>query len=356
MEKIKKILHSTITKVISTVLIISFCISIYFCHDFYRDVCVGTVERAKGYWWVYQGDKALKKQDLQGAVECYTIGIRHYPKHYRALYNLANIYVFYEDYYAALINYERALMIKPDFDLARIDYAIILSQVYMNDEAIDQYKKVLNQKRRFIKIPLLVDSKKAHKHNRGVAYYNMGGAYKVKSMIAGNTPQDTKELLQEAAKSYEKAAEILKTYNANYNLALIHQLLKNYNQSAKYYCKAIELEPMKYEAHFNYAVLLSEKKDYIPSEAEFKKAGLLLDLEGDFEKKKFVYDVLADVNKKIALNKDSDYYKRINESNVDEAKYKAGKLVIELEAKKNKKADEFIKSFSVCEPMTNAAQ
>ena len=80
----------------------------------------------------------------------------------------------------------------------------------------------------------------------------------------------------------------------------------------------------------------------------------MLDLKGDFEKKRFVYDVLSDVNKKIALNKDSDYYKNIKQhSDNDEPKYKAGKLVIELEPKKNKKADEFIKSFSICEPMTN---
>ena len=39
-----------------------------------------------------------------------------------------------------------------DYEVARIDYAIIVSETYKTDEAIEQYKKVINNKPKFIKI------------------------------------------------------------------------------------------------------------------------------------------------------------------------------------------------------------
>jgi tetratricopeptide (TPR) repeat protein len=66
------------------------------------------------------------------------------------MYNLANIYVVYEDYYQALKNYEKALKVRPDYEVARIDYAIILSETFKTDEAIEQYKKVIANQTKFI--------------------------------------------------------------------------------------------------------------------------------------------------------------------------------------------------------------
>ena len=106
-------------------------------------------------------------------------------------------------------------------------------------------------------------------------------------------------------------SDILKTYNSNYNLGLIHQLLKNKNQAGYYYCKAMEREPMNYEAHFNLAVLLNDLKDYEGAASEFKKAGMLLDSIGDNAKTHFIYDILSEVNQKIATDKDSDYFKKL---------------------------------------------
>ena len=132
MKKLKKILHSTFTKVLSMVLIISFCLSGFFYFDFYKK----QFNKAKGYYWVYKGDKALKKEQLQEAIYCYEKGVKLHPGHYRALYNLANIYVVYEDYYSALKNYEKSIMFKPDYEVARINYALILYYVYRVDDAI----------------------------------------------------------------------------------------------------------------------------------------------------------------------------------------------------------------------------
>ena len=115
-NKLTKILHSTITKVISVILIILFCFSLFFCYEKYKR----NINKIRGYYLIYQGDKAFKKKELQKAIYFYEKGIKYHPWHYRAMYNLANIYVVYEDYYSALKNYERALSLRPDYDVARI--------------------------------------------------------------------------------------------------------------------------------------------------------------------------------------------------------------------------------------------
>lgn len=342
MYKLKKILHSTITKTISLILLIVFLLSVFFYFDFYKR----QINKVKGYYWVYKGDKEYKKRNLQGAIDYYRHGIKLHPKHYRAMYNLANIYVVYEDYYSALENYEKALEIKPDYEVARIDYAIILSQTYETDRAIEEYERVLETKPRFIKIPFLVDNKKSYNHNRAVAYYNMGLAYRTKSLIAGLNSTTRKAFLNKAQDSYKKAVEITNTYNSNYNLGLIHQLLKNQSQAGYYYCRAIELSPLQYEAHFNLAVLLSDMKDYEGASDEFMKAGLLLDSIGDNYKTTYIYNVLSDVNKKISINKTSDYYKKIKEKDEEansRQKYKAGKLLLDESSD-----EELIENFSIC--------
>ncbi len=342
MNKFKKILHSTTTKVISTVLVISFVLSGFFFFDFY----LVQYNKIKGYWWVFKGDKALKKQDLQTAINCYEKGIVLHPGHYKAMYNLANIYVVYEDYYQALKNYNKALLVKPEYEIARIDYAIILTKTYDIDKSIEEYKKVIENRPRFYKIPFLIDTKKSYTYNKGVAYYNMGLAYRTKSLTAGLNKQVSKQYLKQASQSYEQAVEILDNYSTNYNLGLVNQLLKNNNQAGYYYCRAIELSPMDYEAHFNLAVLLNDMKDYTNSQKEFQKAGLLLDSKGEGTKTKYIYNVLDEVNKKIAIHNELNKKEQEVIQEEDNQVYKAGKLVV-VEPR-NKKNDELEKTFRTC--------
>ncbi len=341
MKKLKKILHSTITKVISLCLIILFGLSLFFYFDFYKK----EFYKCKGYYLVYKGDKALKKHDLGTAIYFYERGIKFHPEHYRAMYNLANIYVAYEDYYSALKNYENALKIRPDYEVARIDYAIILSQTFKTDEAIEQYKKVIDNKPdKFLKIPFLIDRKKSYNHNKGIAYYNMGTAYRTKSLLAGLNSNERKQYLKKAGESYDEATKILKSYNSNYNLGLIYQLLKNTSQAGYYYCNAIKASPMEYEAHFNLAILLKDMKKYSYSLEEFKKAGILLGIKGEGEKTKYIIDILSDVNQKMTINKND----KENKENIEKyIQYKAGKVVINDTNKKNEKA--FYDSFKTCE-------
>ena len=344
MRKFKKIFQSTIAKVISITLITLFALSVFFYFDFYKR----EFNKCKGYYLVYQGDKALKKHDLSSAIYFYERGIKFHPGHYKAMYNLANIYVAYEDYYSALKNYENALKIRPDYEVARIDYAIILSQTFKTDEAIEQYKKVIdNQPNKFLKIPFLVDRKKSYNHNKGVAYYNMGIAYRTKSLLAGLDNISRRQYLKKAGDSYNEASKILKSYNSNYNLGLIHQLLGNNSQAGYYYCKAMEASPMEYEAHFNHAILLKDMKKYTYSFEEFNKAGIILGIKGDGEKTKYIIDMLSEVNQKMTRNKDKDKAKKEKEDIEEFIKYKAGKVV--LDSKNEKQNESFYQNFKKCE-------
>ena len=332
-KKLKKIFQSTIVRLTSLALILIFLLSLFLFFDFYKR----QYNKIKGYYWIHQGDIAFKKADLQRAINCYEHGIKLHPAHYRAMYNLANIYVVYEDYYSALKNYEKALLVNPRYEIARIDYAIILSENYKTDEAIEEYKKVVENKPIFIKIPLLVDNKKSYTHNLGVAYYNMGVAYRSKSLLPGLSSQTKKHYLEEAQNSYEQAADILKSYNANYNLGLVNHLLKNNHQAGYYYCKAMEISPMEYEAHYNLGVLLND----------MKKAGLLLDTKGDGAKTRRIYDILTQVNQKIAI-KDENSLKNYKENDnfKTKSKYKGGRLIIDENSKRAEK--EMINSFKTC--------
>ena len=339
MRKLKKIFQSTMAKVISMSLIILFALSVFFYFDFYKK----EFNKCKGYYLVYRGDKAFKKHDLGAAIYFYEKGIKYHPEHYRAMYNLANIYVAYEDYYSALRNYENALKIRPDYEVARIDYAIILAQTFKTDEAIEQYQKVIDNKpNKFLKIPFLIDRKKSYNYNRGVAYYNMGTTYRTKSLLAGLDQDARRNYLRKAGESYDEATKILKSYNSNYNLGLIHQLLRDTSQAGYYYCKAMEASPMEYEAHFNHAILLKDMKKYDYALEEFNKAGILLGIKGEGEKTKYIIDILSDVNQKMAFNK-----KDKKEDIEDYINYKAGKVVIS--EKKDKKDEAFYKNFKTCE-------
>ncbi len=343
MNKLKKIFQSTIAKIISFLLIILFALSMFFFFDAYKRV----YRAAKGYWEIYKGDKAFKNKELSKAIYFYEKGIRLHPRHYRAMYNLANIYVVYEDYYSAIENYKKALDVRPDYEIARIDYAIVLSEIYQIDEAIKQYEKIISDNPKLIKIPFVLDGKKSHKHNKGVAYYNMGLAYRTKSMLAGVNNELKNKYLKDAENSYIEAVDILKSYNSNYNLGLVYQLLRNYHKAGYYYCKAIETEPMEYEAHFNLAVILNNMKDYIGANKEFQKANLILSAKGNSEKSQYVFYMLMDVGQKIALlNNDDKLYKHLDEKKASkEPKYKAGKLVLE----EDKNNNEIIEDFKVCE-------
>lgn len=270
------------------------------------------VHKIQGIYYVYKGDKAYRKMKLQKAIDYYNRGLALYPQHYSAWCNLGNLYVVFEDYYSAVDAYEQAIEHNPKFVKARMNYGIVSAEKLGDfDGAIDQYNSILNTKRHLLSIPFIYNNRRSTKINKGRAYYNMGIAYKQKSIYIAQDDWEYKhKYLTDALNAYKKAVKILKKdYDARYNLALTYHLLGDYHNAGLTYCKAIQLAPMSYEAHYNLAVLLRHLKYYKESLDEMEKAtSLITDSEGSTNRQRYIFDIMNDVTKKYMTEKGESYF------------------------------------------------
>ncbi len=320
MKRFLKVFKNTTVKIFSISIFVLFILSLFIFKDFYK----AQWHKTLSFYYVYLGDNYYKKHKPQKAINSYVRALELHPGHYKARYNLGNLYVVYEDYYSALDAYSKALQTRPDFTVARIDYAIILSEATFNyDKAIEEYDLAIEKIPKWVYIPFIIDNKHSYKHNKGVAYYNQGLAWRGKSLLEGEDFFLSRKYLESAVNSYEKALKSLKTYDVYYNLGIAHHLLKNPEFAGYYYCKAIEKEPMKYEAHYNLAILLKGMKMYAHSIEEFKRAGLILDSKGDGNKTRYIYDVLNEVNQKYSITEEyRDMIEHLNETDDKNNVYK----------------------------------
>ncbi len=334
----------TVTKVVLGVLVLIFLLSLFVFWGWYEK----QYNKLWGFYYVYKGDKAYQSQKYQKAIDYYQSGLKYYPEHSKAQCNLGNIYVAFENYYAARDSYENALRYNPNFIICRMDLGIILSERLANyDEAIQQYSKVIDSRPLLIHLPFVYNNINSVKDNKGIAYYNMGLAYKGKSVYMGERTLASHQYLEKAKDAYIKAKKILKKdYDTHYNLALTNHLLGNYKDAGLEYCRAIEISPEDYEAHYNLALLLRTMKLYKESLDEFEKAGLILDIKGDTSKINYIYTVLNEVKQKIINQGGYDYLENHRDSTaIDEQDiiYTRGKVLIP-----DKADDEMLKSFKSC--------
>ncbi len=307
MDFIIKLLKLKITKVFMCLIMIAFIASLYFCRDWY----FRQYHKCIGFYYVHKGDKAYKNKKYQRAIDYYKIALRNYPGHSRASCNLGNIYVSFENYYEAVNAYEQALKYSPNFMVCRMDLGIILSEKMANyDKAIQEYGRVINSKPFEISIPFVFNNKKSINENKGIAYYNMGLAYRGKAVYMGDKTTTAVKYLKKAKEAYTKANEYLKdNYDNNYNLALTNHLLGDYKSAGRDYCRAINIKPDSFEAHYNFALLLREMNYNKEALAEFEKTTMLLDYYGNDDKNKYVYGIITEIKRRIINEGDYDYLK-----------------------------------------------
>ena len=324
MNKLSKFFQKTSAKIASITLLLFIMLLLGF-----------NFKKLFSYYYVYEGDKAYRKGALQEAINLYRRALEYNPKHSKARYNLANIYVVYEDYYSASNEYEKVLEQKPRFMSARINYGIVLSEALFDyDGAIREYRSAINLKPKIMFIPFILNNKKIVKHNTGVAFYNMGIAYRGKSILLGENTFASRYYLEQSQECYEQAVSFLKKdYDTLYNNALANHRLGNIREAGLGYCRAISIAPFEYDAHYNLAILLRDLKKYALAVEEFQKAGLLLDVNADANKTRYVYTVLNDVKKKIASSKERDILTKDN--NEVDIVYKNGKVVASEEFEKD---------------------
>ncbi len=276
MNLIIKILKLKITKVIFAILMIAFIASLYFCKDWY----FVQYHKCIGFYYVNKGDKAFKERKYQKAIDYYKTALKLYPAHARASCNLGNIYVSFENYYEAVNAYENALKYSPNFMVCRMDLGIILAEKMADyDKAIQEYGRVVNSNPFVINIPFVFNNKKTAKINKGLAYYNMGLAYRGKAVYMGDKSIASVKYLKKAKESYIKAQQYLKDdFDNTYNLALTNHLLGDYNSAAKEYCRAININPEDFNAHYNFALLLRTMNLNQEALTELEKTIMLLSL------------------------------------------------------------------------------
>lgn len=288
-----------------TLLLYLICIAgLVFVGVFKRDwVQRNVINKIEGMYFVYKGDRAYRHHKLSYAIDYYKHGLELYEKHYSAWCNLGNIYVAYEDYYAAADAYEHAIKYNDKYVVARMNLGIIQAEKLGNfDAAIEQYQAIIDKKYLPITIPFIYSNKRSSKANIGLAYYNMGRAYRQKAMyLAGSEVNENASmstpLLLKSAEAYEAASKILKkNSDVRYNLALDYHLMGNYRDAGMNYCKAIKLSPMNYEAHYNLAILLRRMKFFKASLEELEKAALLVSTANSTVNAEYIFGILSEVS------------------------------------------------------------
>lgn len=299
---------------------------------FYGDWFKKQYHKGIGVYDVYLGDKAFHKGELQDAIDLYNKGLELYPEHYSAWFNLGNIYVKYEDYYAAADAYRNAINYNPKYTAARMNLGIISTEKLGDfNGAIEQYQAIIDSKKFLWFIPFVFSNSKSEKINRGLAYYNMGVAYREKSLYEDSDREHSSQYLLNSIKAYKNAARILKNdYDTRYNLALAYHLAGDYQNAGINYCKAIELEPMNYESHYNLAILLRHLKMYKEALTELEKATILVSNDGDNSNNTiYIFDVLNEVSKTLAINNEYRYLveKVDDEQATQDMTYVNGKIV-----------------------------
>ncbi|OGH95367.1 MAG: hypothetical protein A2039_01130 [Candidatus Melainabacteria bacterium GWA2_34_9] len=290
-------------------------------------------KRVGAFCYVYMGDRFSQKHEYQESINYYKRALEIYPGHVRGRYNLGNIYVAYEDFDSAIDCYQNALLYDPNYINARINLGIILAEERSDiDSAINEYTKAVQVQIPFIRIPFIYDNAELIKKAKGIAYYNMGLAYRDKSLLYTSDSLVSRELLMKAIDCYKQSLDISPdNYNAQYNLALTYHLLDMYSDAVEGYCRAMLIDPRSYEAYYNIAILLRQKGKYTEAAEEFKRAGNLSSFEGETSKASFIYDVLNEVSamaiaqhgdesEKIADRINSDIKKETDDINDPEAK------------------------------------
>lgn len=291
----------------SLFVIAAICIAAYFNQQFVKH----QADKVTGMYYVYKGDKAYKQMKMQKAIGFYNKGLKLYPQHYGAWYNLGNIYVSYEDYYSALYAYSQAFKHNPRMMIARMNYGIIASEKLGDfDAALKQYNEIIKTKRKLLSIPYVYNNRVSYKHNKAIAYYNIGVAYRLKSLYSNDNWELQRKYLAKAIKAYQKSIAINpKSYDTQYNLGLAYHISGNYDEAGKCYCRAINIAPMNYEAHYNLAVLLRKLGHYQEAYDEIDKASTLISaLDENSATQQYVAIVMNDISRNLYQNQEYRRY------------------------------------------------
>lgn len=292
---------------------------------YYQDKVLEQYRHAKGVYYIYKGDQAYSADNMGKTLEYYLKGLELYPQHYEAWFNLGNIYAVHEDYYSAVDAYENAIKANPKFVLAKMNLGIVYSEdLGFFDEAILQFDEVTKINLFKIWIPYVYSNIKSVKTNQGLAFFNKGVAFRQKALYLPLEKQHlVYEYLGKAIEAYTQSLKILtKNYDIYYNRAVAYHLRGEYKQAGLDYCKAIELEPMNFEGHYNLAVLLRRVNRNRESIAELEKAAMLIseNPRSSEVQTAYIFNLLNEVTRRF-ITSDEYYAQKLTDEPVGSINY-----------------------------------
>ena len=324
-------------------------IIIALCYFFCKGWFIEQYRHAKGVYYIYKGDRAYSVDNLGKTLDYYTRGLELYPKHYEAWFNLGNIYAVHEDYYSAVDAYKKAIEANPKFVMARMNLGIVYSEdLGFFDDAIEQFDTITQLRLFKLWIPFVYSNVKSVKANRGIAYFNKGVAYRQKALYLPLEKQYLAyQYLGNAIEAYTKSLKILKkNYDLYYNRAVAHHLRGEYREAGLDYCKAIQLEPMKFEGHYNLAVLLRRVNRNRDSISELEKAALLISESpgSSSVQTAYIFNLLNEVTRRF-ITSDEYYTQKLTDEPAGSIKYTYvnGRVVADDEFDKA-----MLKNFKTC--------
>lgn len=308
-------------KLFSIILILILAAVCYFNRGWFKE----QYRHAKGVYYIHKGDNAYAADNMGKTLEYYLAGLKLFPKHYEAWFNLGNIYAVHEDYYSAVDAYQHAIEANPKFVLARMNLGIIYSEdLGFFDEAIEQFDAVTKIKPLQLWIPFVYSNIKSVRTNKGLAYYNKGVAWKQKAMYL---PYEKHHLIYEylgnAIEAYTKSLkELKKNYDLYYNRGVAHHLRGEYKDAGLDYCKAIQTAPMKFEGHYNLAVLLRQLNRNRDSLSELQKAAILISESPSSSEIEtaYIFNLLNEVTRRF-ITSDEYYTQKLGEGPIEGMSY-----------------------------------
>ncbi|MDJ0617153.1 MAG: tetratricopeptide repeat protein [Calothrix sp. MO_192.B10] len=162
-----------------------------------------------------------------------------------------NRLVMVKDFMGAVVSYNKAIEIKPDFYIAWYNLGLVLNELGRSEEAITSYDKVIEFKRDFY----------LAWYHRGEELFNLGR-------------------YQEAIASYEQALDIKPDYHDAWcDRGINLGLLGKHEEALASFDKAIEIKPDLEDAWYGRGVTLSHFKRYEEALASYDKA---IELKPDF--------------------------------------------------------------------------
>lgn len=296
-----------IRKIFPLLFILALAAAGYFYQDWFKE----QYRHAKGMYYIYKGDQAYAADNMGKTLDYYNAGLKLYPQHYEAWFNLGNIYAVHEDYYSAVGAYEHAIKANPNFVMARMNLGIVYSEdLGFFDEAIEQFDIVPSIKLFKLWIPFVYSNVKSVETNRGLAFFNKGVAFRQKALYLPLEKQYLAyEYLGHAIEAYTKATKFIKkSYDIYYNRAVAHHLRGEFREAGLDYCKAIDIAPMNFEGHYNLAVLLRGMHRERESIAELEKAAILIseNPSSSTVQTTYIFNLLNEVTRRFITSE--DYY------------------------------------------------